>query len=60
MLFVVAASDSIAPPAAVRRAAATAGGPVETLEIDCGHFDFSLGEPFGTSVERQVGFLRSL
>lgn len=60
MLFVVAASDSIAPPAAVRRAAVTAGGPVETLEIDCGHFDIYLGEPFAESIERQIGFLRSL
>ncbi|MEJ2870313.1 alpha/beta fold hydrolase [Actinomycetospora sp. OC33-EN08] len=60
MLLVVAASDSIAPPAAVRRAAATAGGPVETLEIDCGHFDIYRGEPFGTSIERQIAFVRSV
>jgi uncharacterized protein len=60
MLLVVAADDSIAPPSAVRKAAATAGGPVETLELDCGHFDIYLGEPFATSLERQIGFLRSL
>ncbi len=60
MLLVVAADDSIAPPAAVRKVAATAGGPVETLELDCGHFDIYLGEPFATSLERQIAFLRSL
>ncbi|MCD2193246.1 alpha/beta hydrolase [Actinomycetospora endophytica] len=60
MLLVVAGDDSIAPPAAVRKVAATAGGPVETLELDCGHFDIYVGEPFATSLERQIGFLRSL
>ncbi|MDL5154752.1 alpha/beta hydrolase [Actinomycetospora termitidis] len=60
MLLVVAASDSIAPPAAVRKVAVTAGGPVETLEIDCGHFDIYLGEPFATSIERQIAFVRSV
>lgn len=60
MLLVVAAADSIAPPAAVRKVAATAGGPVETLELDCGHFDIYVGEAFATSLERQIGFLRSL
>ncbi|GLZ56165.1 alpha/beta fold hydrolase [Actinomycetospora sp. NBRC 106378] len=59
MLLVVAASDSIAPPSAVRKVAATAGGPVETLELDCGHFDVYVGEPFATSIERQVAFVRS-
>jgi hypothetical protein len=33
---------------------------VETLELDCGHFDIYLGEPSATSLERQIGFLRSL
>jgi hypothetical protein len=60
MLLVVAADDSIAPPAAVRKVAATAGGRVETLELDCGHFDIYVGEEFATSLERQIGFLRSL
>ncbi len=60
MLLVVAADDSIAPPDAVRKVAATAGGRVEILELDCGHFDIYLGEPFAASLERQIGFLRSL
>jgi uncharacterized protein len=60
MLVVVATADSIAPPSAVRKAAASAGGRVEPLELDCGHFDIYLGEPFATSLERQIGFLRSL
>lgn len=60
MLLVVAADDAIAPPDAVRRVAATAGGRVEVLELDCGHFDIYVGEPFATSLERQIGFLRTL
>lgn len=57
MLFVVAATDTIAPPSAVRAAARRAGGPAEVLEIDCGHFDIYTGEEFATSVAAQVAFL---
>lgn len=57
MLFVVAAGDTIAPPAAVRAAARRAGGPAEVLEIDCGHFDIYTGEEFAVSVAAQVAFL---
>ncbi|NMO90152.1 alpha/beta hydrolase [Actinomycetospora sp. TBRC 11914] len=60
MLLVVAADDAIAPPDAVRKVAATSGGRVEVLELDCGHFDIYVGEPFATSLERQIGFLRTL
>ncbi|WP_285652577.1 alpha/beta fold hydrolase [Actinomycetospora sp. NBRC 106375] len=60
MLVVVAAADSIAPPAAVRAAARRAGGPVEVLELDCGHFDIYVGEAFATSVAAQVAFLETI
>ncbi|HEY2223585.1 hypothetical protein [Actinomycetospora sp.] len=60
MLLVVAADDAIAPPSAVRKVAATAGGRVETVELDCGHFDIYVGEPFATSLERQIAFLRTV
>jgi uncharacterized protein len=30
------------------------------LELDCGHVDTHLGEPFATSLERQIVFVRSL
>lgn len=59
-LFVVADADNIAPPGAVRAAAERArraGNDVEVLELDTGHFDIYGGEPFETSVARQVAFL---
>ena len=57
LLLVMAERDSIAPPAAVRRVAETAGGPVEVLALACGHFDIYVGEEFAVSVARQVDFL---
>ncbi|GEC23350.1 alpha/beta hydrolase [Pseudonocardia saturnea] len=57
MLVVVAARDSIAPPAAARRAAARAGAGAEVLELGCGHFDIYTGAPFERSVAAQVSFL---
>ncbi|GAA1380066.1 alpha/beta hydrolase [Pseudonocardia kongjuensis] len=57
MLVVVAARDSIAPPAAARRAAARAGAGAEVLELPCGHFDIYTGAPFERSVAAQVDFL---
>lgn len=60
LFLVVAAHDTIAPPSAVEKVAATAGGPVEALRLDVGHFDIYVGEPFETSVERQVAFLEGL
>ena len=62
-MFVVADADSIAPPGAVRSAAAKArraGNVVEVLELSCGHFDIYDGEPFETSVARQVTFLEKV
>lgn len=58
LLLVMAERDSIAPPAAVRRVADTAGGPVEVLALECGHFDIYVGEEFRRSRDRQVEFLR--
>jgi pimeloyl-ACP methyl ester carboxylesterase len=59
-LFVVADTDNIAPPGAVRAAAERArraGNDVEVLELECGHFDIYDGVPFETSVTAQVAFL---
>ncbi|KAA1024304.1 alpha/beta hydrolase [Pseudonocardia sp. EV170527-09] len=58
ILVVVAARDSIAPPASVRAVAARAGAGSEVLELPCGHFDIYLGEMFERSVAAQVDFLR--
>ena len=57
LLLVIAEGDTIAPPAAVRRVAATAGGPVEVLSLACGHFDIYVGEMFAASLARQRAFL---
>lgn len=56
-LFVVARGDNVAPPAAVWRAARSAGGRTEVLALDCGHFDIYVGEPFEESVTIQTDFL---
>ena len=60
LLLVMAERDTIAPPAAVRKVAETAGGPVEVLELACGHFDIYVGENFRRSLERQLAFLRTV
>ena len=57
LLLVVAEGDTIAPPAAAHRVAATAGGPVEVLSLACGHFDIYVGEMFAASLARQREFL---
>ncbi|MCX6463523.1 MAG: alpha/beta fold hydrolase [Pseudonocardiales bacterium] len=57
ILVVVAAGDTIAPPAAVRAVAARAGAGAEVLELDCGHFDIYTGEMFARSAAAQVTFL---
>jgi uncharacterized protein len=57
ILVVVAAGDTIAPPAAVRAVAARAGAGAEVLELDCGHFDIYTGEMFERSAAAQVAFL---
>lgn len=57
ILVVVAGRDSIAPPAAARKVAATAGAGSEVLELECGHFDIYRGEMFERSVTAQVEFL---
>ena len=53
----MAENDSIAPPAAVRRVAETAGGPAEVLALECGHFDIYVGEMFRRSLAKQPEFL---
>lgn len=60
LFLVVADADTIAPPSAVRRVARTAGGGVEVLELDCGHFDIYRGAEFEVSVAAQVEFLQKL
>ncbi|WP_139978345.1 alpha/beta hydrolase [Nocardioides litoris] len=63
VLFVVAAHDTIAPPAAVERAAVLArraGVRVEVLRLDVGHFAIYEGEAFERSVATQVAFLDSV
>lgn len=57
ILVVVAARDSIAPPASVRAVAARAGAGSEVLELECGHFDIYSGEMFERSATAQVDFL---
>ena len=57
ILLVVADRDNIAPPAAVRQVARTAGAGSEVLELSCGHFDIYTGEMFERSVTTQVEFL---
>lgn len=57
ILVVVAAGDTIAPPAAVRAVAARAGAGAGALELDCGHFDIYTGEMFERSAAAQVAFL---
>lgn len=60
LFLVVADADTIAPPSAVRRVARTAGGGVEVLELDCGHFDVYRGPEFEISIAAQVQFLQKL
>ncbi len=57
LLLVIAERDTIAPPAAARRVAETAGGDVEVLSLPCGHFDIYVGDMFTTSLARQREFL---
>ncbi|MEO9323579.1 alpha/beta fold hydrolase [Nocardioides sp. C4-1] len=60
LLLVIASDDTIAPPTAVESVARKAGGRVETLRLDVGHFAIYEGEPFATSVAAQVAFLDSV
>lgn len=60
VMLVVAAHDTIAPPSAVERVAATVSGPVDVLRLDVGHFAIYGGEAFERSAERQVAFLQGL
>ncbi|MCW2814803.1 MAG: hypothetical protein JWN84_2258 [Nocardioides sp.] len=60
LMLVVAAQDTIAPPSAVERVAERAGGRVEVLRLDVGHFEIYEGEPFERSVTAQVAFLGSV
>lgn len=57
VLLVVAAADSVAPPAAVEKVARRVGGPVQVERFDVGHFDIYLGEVFERSVAAQVAFV---
>lgn len=58
ILFQVADRDSVAPPAAVERAARRAAGRAELRRYDCGHFDVYVGDWFERSVADQLDFLR--
>ncbi|MCM3515597.1 alpha/beta hydrolase [Nocardioides sp. P86] len=60
LFLLVAADDTIAPPAAVERVAERARGRVVVERLDVGHFDIYLGEPFERSVAAQVEFLGSV
>ncbi|MDO9456684.1 alpha/beta hydrolase [Nocardioides sp.] len=60
LMLVVATHDTIAPPSAVEAVARKAGGPVEVLRLDVGHFAIYEGEPFAESVAAQVAFLGSV
>lgn len=60
LMLVVAASDTIAPPAAVERVAAKARGRVVVERFDVGHFDIYRGETFEVSAAAQVAFLESV
>lgn len=57
ILFGICTTDTVAPPAATRRHAATAVRG-EVSEFPCGHFDVYLGEPFEQAVDDYVDFLR--
>jgi pimeloyl-ACP methyl ester carboxylesterase len=57
LLVVVAERDNVANPSAVRKVAATSGGPVEVVELPSGHFDIYTGDAFDRSVRAQVQFL---
>ncbi len=56
ILVVIAESDTIAPPAAVR-AVERKATRAEAINFDCGHFDIYTGEIFEKSVAAQVDFL---
>lgn len=60
LMLVVAAHDTIAPPAAVERVADKARGRVEVERLDVGHFEIYAGEPFEKSVTAQLAFLESV
>ncbi len=60
LFVVIAEKDTIAPPAAVKAAAAAAKGRVVVKSFDVGHFEIYRGEPFEESVAAQVQFLESL
>lgn len=57
-LLVIAEQDSIAPVGAVHEVAKRLGSRAEVLSLPVGHFDIYVGEPFESSVTRQVDFLR--
>ncbi len=58
LLLVIAAKDTIAPPAAAEKVAQLAKGAVHVERMDIGHFDVYEGEPYEKSVTAQVAFLR--
>jgi dienelactone hydrolase len=58
VLFQIADRDSIAPPAAVEKAAWEATGRAEVRRYPLGHFDVYVGEGFERAVADQLHFLR--
>lgn len=59
-MLVVAAQDTIAPPAAVEKVGRLVRGPVTIERFDVGHFDIYVDEVFEQSVAAQVAFLETL
>lgn len=60
LMLVIATHDTIAPPSAVESVARRAGGRVETLRLEVGHFAIYEGEAFERSVAAQIAFLGSV
>ena len=58
VLFQIADRDTVAPPAAVEKAARKAAGRAEVRRYACGHFDVYVGEWFERSAGDQLQFLR--
>jgi len=57
LLVQIADRDTVAPPAAARKAVARAGARGEIRRYAIGHFEIYLGEPFERAVADQLDFL---
>lgn len=56
LMLVIARSDNIAPPSAVK-AVSHKARRAESITFDCGHFDIYTGEIFDKSVAAQIDFI---